>query len=228
MGFKPNENRANYQEPIRIAGAQVGPRLIGASETLPWFSTEEPRELISVLSVFEYLTTNLAGTNNDLTFFARLSGDQNITITFVDPGGATSSLSVEVVDTDITVTLARAASAIISKASEVKAAIEASPEASALVSVILAAGNDGTGVVTAMTSTPLAGPAGTLPTLDVEFEASIDGVEPYSIGATFTQNTAVGIEAGYFDRLGISGRYKLTLGGTNPEFAIGIVTVFKP
>jgi len=229
MGLKKNPNDSLYQEPVLVEGAQIGPRLVSATETLPAFYIGEARELITALSVHKYLTTALAGTNNDITFFAKRSGDQDITITYTDPGGVSASFAVEVVDGDIEITLARAASAIVTKASDVIAGIEASTAASALVSAIPADGNDGTGVVTALTETSLGGPAGTNPTLDVEFKASIGGINFYSINAHFAQKTDVAeTEGGNFVNLATWGQYTLTLGGTNSVFAISIETAYKP
>jgi hypothetical protein len=102
------------------------------------------------------LTTALAGNNNDLTFLGVSSTLP--TIVYANPGTANAALSVGVAGATITVNLATdAGSAITSTAAQVKAAIDASGPASALVSTALAAGNDGTGVVTAMAATPLAG-----------------------------------------------------------------------
>jgi len=105
------------------------------------------------------LATALTGSNNDVDFTAVDPGPDgnDITITYADPGGTTASLSVEVDGTDITVNLGRSSSAINTTANLLIAAIEDSDDASALVTVALHAGNDGTGLVTALSSTPLAG-----------------------------------------------------------------------
>lgn len=230
MAVKQNANQAAYQEPILIEGAQVGPRLISATETLAAFSLAEPQELIAALAVHEYLTTALAGDDNDLTFFAKRGGDQAVTIAYIDPGGVTSSLEVAVVDSGIVVTLARAASAIITTAAQLKTAVEADADAAALVTVALAAGSDGTGIVTALAETALGGPAGTNSTLDVELHSGIDGVQFGPINATFTQKTAAAVvELGIFGNLGTWGQYVVTVGGTDsPEFAFSLATMFKP
>lgn len=103
------------------------------------------------------LSTALTGTNNDLDFTGKLYGlaSNAISVTYVDPGGATAVLGVTVSGTDITVNLGRAASAINSTAALVKAAVEAVAAAAALVTVTNKAGNDGTGLVTAMAKTNL-------------------------------------------------------------------------
>lgn len=112
------------------------------------------------------MTTACTGTNNDLTFTAKASGTggNSISVTYVNPGGA-GALSVAVVGTDITVTLAYSG-AITSTAAEVKAAVEAKAEAAALVTVSYPTGNDGSGVVTAVSKTTLAGGAAA-PTADI-------------------------------------------------------------
>lgn len=106
------------------------------------------------------LTTALAGANNDLKFTAVTPGTagNSIAMVYADPGGNNAALSVTVGGTTITVHLATGvAGAITSTASQVLAAITASAPANALVTAALAAANDGTGVVTALGSTPLAG-----------------------------------------------------------------------
>ncbi len=111
---------------------------------------------------------NPTGDDNGLTFTAQAYGaaGNEISISYVDPGGTTAALSVSVAGSAITVSLARAASAITSTAAEVLAAIEASPAAAALVSVAImtgdsGTGDDGSGVVTAMAPASLANGAGT-------------------------------------------------------------------
>lgn len=105
-------------------------------------------------------STSLTGTNNDLTFTAARAGAEgnNISITYIDPG-ATASLSVVVTGTDIVVNLGYAAGAITTTANLIKSAIASSVPASNLVTVADKAGNDGTGLVTAMTIKHLAGGA---------------------------------------------------------------------
>ena len=111
------------------------------------------------------LTTVLTGTNNDLTFRARKGGvaGNSITITLVDPAGNNVPLSIAVVGNAITVTLAvDGTSTITTTAAQLRDAINASPAAFSLVYAVLAAGNDGTGLVTALSSTPLTGGSDTL------------------------------------------------------------------
>lgn len=106
------------------------------------------------------LTTSLTGAQNDLVFTAAKGGPggNQLRVQYVDPGAPSSALDVDLRGFDIIVTLATSgASAIISTASEVKTAVEYA--ASQLVTVALAASNDGTGVVTAMAITALSGGA---------------------------------------------------------------------
>lgn len=105
------------------------------------------------------LTTALAGTNDDLVFTALKRGPWGnaISVTYVDPGGVSATLSVVVEGFKITVNLGRASSAINTTASALSTAVTANADASQLVSIANAAGNDGTGLVTALAETFLAG-----------------------------------------------------------------------
>ena len=110
------------------------------------------------------LTTSLVGDNNDLVYTALGSGadGNDITVAYVDPSGASQSLSVVVTGTDIAVNLATDGEGdITTTAGDIITAIEADEDADALVSVANAAANDGTGVVTEMSETALAGGANT-------------------------------------------------------------------
>jgi hypothetical protein len=112
------------------------------------------------------LTTALAGANNDLEYTSELPGalGNAIRVRYVNPGVNNASLGVVVSGRDITVNLATGAGgAISSTATQVKEALEASAAASALVLLGIPAGNNGSGVVTAMSYTALAGGAGGLP-----------------------------------------------------------------
>lgn len=106
------------------------------------------------------LSTALAGANNDLVFTAVspvAAVGNAVHIVYVDPN-LQGAISVGVVGSVITVTLANDAGPDISStASQVKAAIEASAAASALVTVALKSPDTGAGLVTALADTPLAG-----------------------------------------------------------------------
>jgi hypothetical protein len=116
----------------------------------------DPRESRATTAT---LTTSLAGANNDLTFTAKNAGSagNNISVTYTDPGGVTATLGIVVSGTDITVNLGRAASAINTTAAALATAVAADIGANNLVRVANASGNDGTGLVTAMAKTNLAG-----------------------------------------------------------------------
>lgn len=112
---------------------------------------------------------NPTGNDNGLTFTAKTYGaaGNNISIRYVDPGAASQALSVSVVGTAITVSLAtNGGSSITSTAAQVKAAVDADARASSLVSVAIytadaGTADDGSGVVTAMAQANLANGAGT-------------------------------------------------------------------
>lgn len=106
------------------------------------------------------LTTALSGSNNNLVYtsVAKNETANNITVKYTDPYAYSKSLSVSVSGQNINVSLATNASgAIITTAAQIITAIQASTSASALITVTNASNNDGTGVVTAMTQTNLAG-----------------------------------------------------------------------
>lgn len=106
------------------------------------------------------LTTSLTGDNNDIVFTAADAGSAGnlITIEYVDPEAVDAELGVVVTGTAIVVNLATDGSGdIVSTADEVKAAIEGDEDADALVTVADAGGNDGSGVVTELAETALAG-----------------------------------------------------------------------
>lgn len=106
------------------------------------------------------LTTAMAGANNDIVLTAKedVREGNDVSLTIVDPPGNNAALSVTVSGNAITVNGATdGVSALTSTASQVIAAINADAAASALVTASLAAANDGTGVVTALAQTYLAG-----------------------------------------------------------------------
>lgn len=102
------------------------------------------------------LDSTPADSDLTLTAVSRHIGTDKITITLVDPGSASASLSVAVTGRDIVVNLATStASAITSTAAQVKTAIDGDSDASALVTVALETA--GAGVVEAQTKTLLNG-----------------------------------------------------------------------
>ena len=104
------------------------------------------------------LSTDLAGSNNDLVFTAKSTGvaGNRISIAYVDPEEETAEESVAVKGTDIIVTL-RSVSTTLSTAAQVKAAIDGDTAAAALVAVANKAANNGTGNVIGMAATRLTG-----------------------------------------------------------------------
>lgn len=106
------------------------------------------------------VATAMTGTNNDLKFTARRggAGGNSITVTLVDPTTTNTALSIAVVGNAITVTLAvDGTSTITTTANQLKDAINSDPGAFSLIYATLVTGNDGTGLVTALSSTPLTG-----------------------------------------------------------------------
>jgi hypothetical protein len=106
------------------------------------------------------LTTALAGTNNDLTFIARTPGTAGNSLRVaIAVAGNNTPLSVAVAGNDITITSAtNGAGAATSTAADVVKAVNFSTTASAKVwAAVAVPGNDGTGVVTALALTNLAG-----------------------------------------------------------------------
>lgn len=107
------------------------------------------------------LTTLLAGADNDLKFTAVGYGTLGnlVTIAYVDPGAVSQSVAVSVSGYAITVSLGTDGGGVITTTGQdIKDEIEAAPAAAALVTVELSpAGDDGSGLVIAMTATALEG-----------------------------------------------------------------------
>lgn len=124
----------------------------------------------AVLEVKSSLSTDLVGDDNDLVYTSKLTGvaGDAITIAYINPAQA-GALSIVVTGTDIVVNLAHDGNAITTTADDISDAIALDPAAHALVGVANKAGNDGSGVVTAMAETALTGGvnavAATLPKL---------------------------------------------------------------
>lgn len=117
---------------------------------------------ISPVGASAQLITALAGLNNDLQFISLLPGaaGNTVSITYV-VAGLNTVLSVSVSGRAITVHVATdGAGVAVSTAAQVLAALVGSAPASALILGALAVGNDGTGVVTALGITFLAGGVG--------------------------------------------------------------------
>ncbi len=183
------------------------------------------------------MSTALAGADNDLTFTAKQGGTQGngIMVAYVDPGAVSQPLSVSVSGQVITVNLATDAGGnIISSAAQIREAINQDADASALVTASLAAGNDGTGVVTAMNHTSLAGG------LDngAKFRVSEDGGTTWTAADTFdasADNTAIygdsGLARGVFvafqnrGTLAVGDRFTVDVGhyqGDNQDLNVNV------
>lgn len=111
-----------------------------------------------------------AGVNNDIVIIAKEGGTAGnaIKVQLKDPGANNATLKVTIETDTIVVSLATdGAGAITSTANQVNTAINAALYVKDLVTAANAAGNDGTGVVTAIAATPLAGgtAANVIPTL---------------------------------------------------------------
>jgi len=113
--------------------------------------------LIELCYVDATLTT-AQGSNKDLVFTGvQPMRNQTVRVRYV-VAGTNTPLSVTVSGGDLTINLAtNGAGAATSTASQVMAAVKASYTATALITVMLASGSDGTGVVGAMAFTALAG-----------------------------------------------------------------------
>lgn len=107
------------------------------------------------------VTTAVAGADNDLAYTARPYGPSGNTVRVrYVVSGTSTPLSVTVSGSDITVNVATDGGGLAtSTASQVAAAIQATPAASALVTVTNAPTNNGSGVVAAMSYISLAGGA---------------------------------------------------------------------
>lgn len=108
--------------------------------------------------------SNLSGTNNDLYFESLVDtfDDNEITITYLDPGENNSVLSLELDCNDITISLQTDSEGnIVSTASDICNLINNDEFCSKIVTVSNHSGNDGSGIVTAMDQIKLTGTFGT-------------------------------------------------------------------
>lgn len=118
---------------------------------------------------------------------------------------------------------------ITSTAAQVKAAIEASTAAALVMVVALAASNDGTGVVTALGETPLLGPTGTLPTLDVTLKHGDTQVAADLVThSAFAQKTTATTEFKTFSVVAPYAQWLFDVGGTTPVFAVSLTVSYNP
>lgn len=139
----------DYHHGIRVVEINEGTRpirtvataVIGLVATAPNAAAGTAAELL----------LEFAATGSGVTYTAAAAGTDgnNIRVRYVDPGTASATLSVATVDNDITVTLATDVdSEISSTAADIASAVNADPDASALVTA--AESGTGAGVVSAI------------------------------------------------------------------------------
>jgi len=124
------------------------------------------------------VTVDMTNANADPTYTAKAYGTDgnSITVTHVDPGGNDQELAVTVSGKDITISLATGGGgAITTTCNELKAAVDAHAEASALVDVTVE--GTGAGVVEAKAEESLAG--GVNVTEGIVGSAAFDGTNFY-------------------------------------------------
>jgi hypothetical protein len=144
------------------------------------------------------LTTALTGANNDivLTAITRGLNGNGYSLTLVDPGGNSQALAVTLTANDISASLATGvAGAITTTAAQLLAAIAASA-AGGIVMGALATGNDGTGIVTALTKTALTGGAlaGTAYTASLDTQGYDAAYFTLFAGSLFNAPTSVTVQ----------------------------------
>ena len=137
-------------------------RLPGSTDYTVEYRDPSANNAALSVTVHAYLKTLLTGSNNDLVFTAVQEGasGEAITVRYLDPAANDAVESVSVSGNAITVNLATGvAGAITSTGDSIKASLLASAAASALVTAVDAASNDGSGAVTALSATALGGRA---------------------------------------------------------------------
>jgi hypothetical protein len=106
------------------------------------------------------VTTAMTGANNDITVTADTAGTigNGYSIELLAGSGTTQALSVATTDyLKFTVTLARAADAITTTATQLVAALNAYAPFAAIMTAAVKSGDNGTGIVTALAETDLTG-----------------------------------------------------------------------
>ncbi len=165
-------------EVIVEAGGQILVKSGGIISAEPGGSiADNLAELTPKKGLAASLTTALGVADAELVYTAKTLGaaGDEITIEYEDPEEANAEIAVGVNGTAIKVVLVPGdGGAITTTASDISAAIAGSPAASALVGVANKAANDGSGVVTAMAATALAGGQDATPAKkgDVYFDAT--------------------------------------------------------
>lgn len=186
------------------------------------------------------LTTALAGSNNDIVLTAAVPGPGGnaITLALVDPMGNSQALGIVVTGNAIVANLATGLTGTITTtATALLAALAASAPATALATGALAPGNDGTGVVTALTATHLSGGASDN-TLTGQIQDSADGSTNWTTAPAnqLAGNTGafavVGATTPSFQEIGVQTRtlrryirFVGTVAGTNPSFNFSVTGI---
>lgn len=215
-----------YRGDVEAYRFEVAPTYTTASSTGASVDVGAFETLDATLGVHQFVKTSLAGANNDLVWIDRTAGASALSLIYA-VSGANTALGVALSSSVITVTVATNASSVaVSTAAEVLAFVNDDEAASAVeqaAAVSLAPGNDGTGAVVALGSTPFAGPGGTnTPTLTAKLQYSIDGGTTWEDSGTFTGATAAGSQQAEFNKLGDHARWVVTLGGSSPTFAYSV------
>ena len=146
--------------------------------------------------------TGVVGSNNALTFTAKLTGalGNNIGVKLVDPKANNATLAVSVSDQVITASLATGSGgAITTTAAQLKTAIEANATANALVTVANTGASTGAGVVAAFRTQYLSGGIDETFPLNTPILVPGDASMAAKLGATGTLPAALD---GIFDQAG--------------------------
>lgn len=141
--------------------ARVVPGAAFASAGLAVQSDGFGRAIPAAAALAATLSTGIVGNDNALEWVAVATGTGGnaITIAITNPGGTAAAEVVTVVSNAISVAGRTSGGVLESTAAEIIAAIEASTAASALVTVNNQGVSDGSGIVTALSATNLAGGA---------------------------------------------------------------------
>lgn len=175
VGQYEDHHFSGYDDPTGVPTPIQGPRhdldLVNEVEALERFypSLVHFDGAVVATAVVAEVTLEPTGDNNDIDVTAITPGaaGNDITITVVDPEGETDHELpvVTVAGTDITVLLAEDDSDNLSTAAEVIAAVNGHTQASGLVTLANADGNDGTGQMVAVAETSLADGVDAAPTV---------------------------------------------------------------
>lgn len=149
---------SDYHHGVRVVEINEGTRPIRTvSTSVIGMVATAPN---SAPGVSASMTLSNAASNTSITYTAAEAGTSGNTIRvrYNDPGTASSELDITVAGYDISVSLATDVEGlVISTANEVADAINAAPEARALVTAMVTSGSTGAGVVTAAPFSSLTG-----------------------------------------------------------------------